>query len=73
MACDYAETELKKVGRTEFMESGSPAADLIANFEWTNDDQNLVAKYITSDGMDPEDAAAKWIEDNQDAVDAWLG
>ena len=51
VACDYAETELKKVGRVEFMDSGSPAADLVENFSWTNDDQNLVAKYITSDGM----------------------
>ncbi len=72
VACDYAETELKKVGRVEFMESGSPAATLIENFEWTNEDQNLVAKYITSDGMDPADAADKWIADNQDKVDAWI-
>jgi glycine betaine/proline transport system substrate-binding protein len=71
--CDYAETELKKVARTEFMESGSSAADLLKNFEWTNDDQNLVAKYITADGMEPEDAAAKWIEENPDKVEAWLG
>ena len=72
VACDYAETELKKVGRTEFMESGSPAAALIQNFTWTNDDQNLVAKYITADGMTPEDAAAKWISDNEATWQAWL-
>lgn len=73
VACDYAETELKKVGRVEFMESDSPAADLVEAFSWTNDDQNLVAKYITSDGMSEEDAAAKWIADNPDVVEAWLG
>lgn len=73
VACDYAETELKKVGRTEFVNSDSPAAGLVKAFSWTNDDQNLVAKYITSDGMTPEDAAAQWIADNQDKVDAWLG
>jgi glycine betaine/proline transport system substrate-binding protein len=72
VACDYAETELKKVASTTFMDSGSPAASLVQNFSWTNDDQNLVAKYITADGMSPEDAAAKWIADNQDKVDAWL-
>ena len=43
------------------------------NFEWTNDDQNVVAKYISEDGMSPEDAAAKWIEENPDKVEAWLG
>jgi glycine betaine/proline transport system substrate-binding protein len=70
--CDYAETELKKVGRGEFMESDSPAATLLENFQWTNEDQNLVAKYITGDGMSPEDAAAKWVADNPDQVAAWL-
>ncbi|MFZ2502041.1 MAG: ABC transporter substrate-binding protein [Nocardioides sp.] len=72
IACDYAETQLKKVGRKEFMDSGSPAAALVQNFTWTNEDQNLVAKYITADGMSPEDAAAKWIADNGDKVEAWL-
>ncbi len=43
------------------------------NFEWTNEDQNVVAGYIAADGMSPEDAASKWIEENQDKVDAWLG
>lgn len=72
VACDYADTELKKVASTKFMESGSPAATLAQNFQWTNEDQNLVAKYITADKMTPEDAAQKWIADNQDKVDAWL-
>lgn len=72
VACDYAETELKKVGRVEFMESGSPAAALFQNFSWTNEDQNQVASYITADGMSNEDAAAKWVEENPDKVDAWL-
>lgn len=73
VACDYAETELKKVAAKKFADSDSPAATLVKNFEWTNDDQNLVAKYITADKMSPEDAAAKWVADNQDKVDAWLG
>jgi glycine betaine/proline transport system substrate-binding protein len=72
VACDYAETQLKKVASTEFMDSGSSAAALLKAFSWTNDDQNLVAKYITADGMTPEDAAAKWIADNPDKVDAWV-
>ena len=32
-----------------------------------------IAGYIAADGMSLEDAAAKWIEENQDKVDAWLG
>ena len=42
--------------------SDSPAAELVKNFKWTNDDQNLVAKYIAVDKMTPEDAAEKWVE-----------
>jgi glycine betaine/proline transport system substrate-binding protein len=70
--CDYPETELKKIVSTSWVEEGGPAVDLVQNFQWTNEDQNLVAKYIADDGMAPEDAAAKWIEDNQDTVDEWI-
>ena len=38
---------------------------------WTNEDQNVVAGDIAG-GMSPEEAAATWIEENQDKVDAWL-
>ncbi|MBT0767387.1 ABC transporter substrate-binding protein [Kineosporia sp. J2-2] len=70
--CDYPETPLTKYARTEFMNSGSAAAELVKNFSWTNDDQNEVAKYIAEDKMDYEDAAKKWVDANQDKVDAWL-
>ena len=71
--CDYPEYDLNKLISVSFAESGSPAVDLIRNFEWTNEDQNTVSTYIAKDGMAPEDAAAKWVEENQDKVDAWLG
>jgi glycine betaine/proline transport system substrate-binding protein len=70
--CDYPPYALNKLISTKFADSGSPAVDLIKNFQWTNDDQNLVSTYIARDGMSPDDAAKKWIEDNQDKVDAWL-
>jgi glycine betaine/proline transport system substrate-binding protein len=31
-----------------------------------------VAGYIAADGMSPEEAATKWIEENPDKVEAWL-
>ncbi|KAA1420157.1 glycine/betaine ABC transporter substrate-binding protein [Mumia zhuanghuii] len=71
--CDYPETELKKIVSTSWVDEGGPAVDLVKNFTWTNDDQNLVAKYISEDGMKPADAAKKWVDENQDKVDAWLG
>jgi glycine betaine/proline transport system substrate-binding protein len=72
VACEYPETKLKKIVSTEWAESGSTAVDLVKNFQWTNEDQNLVAKYIAQDKMSPEDAAKKWVADNPDKVEAWL-
>jgi glycine betaine/proline transport system substrate-binding protein len=70
--CDYPEYILDKIASKEFMESDSPAADLVENFEWTNDDQNVVAKYIAEDGMKAEDAAQKWIDENPDIWESWM-
>jgi glycine betaine/proline transport system substrate-binding protein len=70
--CDYPPYELNKLISTKFADSGSPAVDLVKNFTWTNDDQNIVSAYIADNGMSPDDAAKKWIEENQDKVDAWL-
>jgi glycine betaine/proline transport system substrate-binding protein len=72
VACDYPPYPLNKIVSTKWMDSGSPAVDLVKNFTWTNDDQNLVAKYIAQDQMDPDAAAKKWVDANQDKVDAWL-
>lgn len=72
VACDYPPYALNKVASTSFMDSGSPAATLVKNFTWTNEDQSSVAKAIAGDGMSPEDAAQAWIDANPDAVDAWL-
>ena len=70
--CDYPEYDLDKIVATDFAESGSPAYDLVENFNWTNEDQNVVAAYIASDGMEPEEAAQQWVEDNPDKVAAWM-
>ena len=72
VACDYPETELKKIVSTSWVDEGSAAVGLLEKWQWTNEDQNLVAKYISDDGMSAEDAAAKWVEENPDKVEAWL-
>ncbi|MGZ8717816.1 MAG: glycine betaine ABC transporter substrate-binding protein, partial [Aeromicrobium sp.] len=56
----------------KFYDSGSDAAEVIKAFKWTNDDQNLVAKYIAEDKMSADEAAQKWIKANPDKVDAWV-
>lgn len=72
VACDYPPYVLDKIVSKKFADSGSPAYTLVKNFTWTNDDQNLVAKYISEDKMTAEEAAEKWVKDNPDKVKAWL-
>lgn len=72
VACDYPPYNLNKVVSVKFANSGSPAWNLVKNFQWTNDDQNLVAKYIAQDKMTDDQAAKKWVDANPDKVKAWL-
>ncbi len=72
IACDYPEYKLNKLVSTKFTDAGTPALSLVKKFSWTNDDQNVVAKYIASDKMPPEDAAKKWVDANPDKIKAWL-
>ncbi|GIO23953.1 glycine betaine ABC transporter substrate-binding protein [Oceanobacillus sp. J11TS1] len=43
---------------------------VLDNFNWTTDDMEEVMLNI-SEGASPEDAAAEWVEANQDKVDEW--
>jgi len=72
IACDYPRYDLNKIVATTFVEGNSPAYKLVKAFTWTNDDQNVVAKYIAEDKMDPDQAAQKWVDANAAKVDAWL-
>jgi len=69
---DYPATPLIKLATKKLMDSGSPFATLIQNFQWTNEDQNSVALDIESK-IEPAEAAQKWIDANPDKVAAWLG
>ncbi|WP_308465515.1 ABC transporter substrate-binding protein [Rathayibacter soli] len=72
VACDYPTDPLNKIMSVKLEKNNKPAANLLKNFHWTNDDQNLVAKYITADKMTPAAAAKKWVDANKSKVDAWL-
>jgi glycine betaine/proline transport system substrate-binding protein len=69
---DYPETTLVKLATTKLVESGDPFANLVANFRWTNADQDSVSADIEG-GMTPEAAAQKWIDAHADKVKAWTG
>jgi glycine betaine/proline transport system substrate-binding protein len=70
--CDYPSYDLNKVISKKFNDEGGDAATLVKNFKWTNEDQNLVSDYITNQGMTAEEAAKKWIDENEAVWKAWL-
>lgn len=70
--CDYPVYHLDKIVSADFAKGNGVGYRLIKNFRWTTKDQNLVAKYITADGMEPAEAADKWIAANPGKVDKWL-
>lgn len=72
VACDYQPYDLDKIGRKKFVDSGSPAAELIKNFRWTNADQNSVARDITVAKRSPEAAAERWLDTHRSTWVPWL-
>jgi glycine betaine/proline transport system substrate-binding protein len=72
IACDYPETPLKKIVSTKFATEGGKAYELVKNFSWTNEDQNLVSDYIVNQDMSAEEAAAKWVTENEAKWSAWM-
>ncbi|MEV1287708.1 ABC transporter substrate-binding protein [Micromonospora sp. NPDC049679] len=72
VACDYQPYDLDKIANKRFAESGSPAATLIRNFQWTDADQNAVARYLTVDKLSRDQAAKKWLDANPKVWQGWL-
>lgn len=70
--CDYQPYDLDKIANKSFALSGKPAAELIKNFQWTNDDQNQVARDITDGHMTPDQAAKKWLDGHPTVWRKWL-
>jgi len=71
-ACAYDTYPLNKVFSAKFAKSSSPAVKFLKKWQWSNDDQNLVAKWIAGDHVNPDKAAEKWVKANQAKVKKWL-
>ena len=71
--CAYDDTVIMKLFSKEFAESGSPAVPVLEKFTLTNDEQEEVAKWIAGDKMDPDEAGQKFVEENPEKVQEWLG
>ncbi|HKI91940.1 MAG TPA: glycine betaine ABC transporter substrate-binding protein [Gaiellaceae bacterium] len=73
-ACAYSSYPLEKLFSKQFATSGSPAVKVLKRWRWpSNNAQNLVAKWIAGDHMDPAKAAQKWVKSNMKTVNKWLG
>ena len=73
ITCDYAPySPLDKYISKNLEDKAPRAAQFIKNFQWTAEHQNTVSDYITNDAMTKEDAAAKWVADNEAVWKAWI-
>jgi glycine betaine/proline transport system substrate-binding protein len=71
-ACDYPTDHLLKAISAK-LETKNPAVfGFLKKMKWSDDDQNTVTKYKNEDGMTIEDAAQKWVDDNESVWKAWL-
>jgi glycine betaine/proline transport system substrate-binding protein len=72
VACDYPDYVLDKIASKKFADGNSTAYQLVKNFTWTNDDQNLVSDYLTNQGMSAEKAAEKWVNEHESTWKPWI-
>ena len=72
VACDYQPYDLDKIANKGFADSGSPAVTLMKNFQWTNDDQNQVARDITVNNLTLDQSAKKWLATHRARWPRWL-
>src|SRR5699024_1848788 len=67
----FGEAETIETMVREGLDEDSPEAyEVLENFEWDSDDMEAVMLEI-SEGADPEEAAAEWVEENEDKVAEW--
>ncbi len=64
---------LKKAGSKQLAEKWPTALEVLKKVNFTNAQIAEAAKMVDVDGMTPEDAAKKWIEDNEATWKPWLG
>jgi glycine betaine/proline transport system substrate-binding protein len=72
VACDYPPYVLDKIVSKKFADTGGKAYEMVKNFTWTNDDQNLVSDYITNQNMTAEQAGKKWVDEHESTWKAWM-
>ncbi|MDY7087931.1 MAG: ABC transporter substrate-binding protein [Actinomycetota bacterium] len=72
VACDYPDYKLDKIVSKRFADTGGPAYQLVKNFSWSNDDQNIVSDYLTNQSMSADQAAEKWVNEHEATWKPWI-
>jgi glycine betaine/proline transport system substrate-binding protein len=70
-ACAYPEDDLYKAFSDKLQTKAPAAFAKLSAMKWTNDQQNTVAADIHA-GMDPAEAAQKWIDANPTVWQPWV-
>ncbi|MER7950583.1 ABC transporter substrate-binding protein [Streptomyces sp. NPDC096079] len=72
VACAYPHTPLQKFLNARFARDGGDAAAFLKRFRWTTDMQNDVALMIAEQKLAPQEAARRWVKENESTWRAWL-
>ena len=72
-ACDYPVDELYKAANAGLEAKNAAVFSLLSKLTLTTEQQSEIAGYVDRDGMTPADAAKKWVDENADVWQAWLG
>ncbi|MBA2529593.1 MAG: ABC transporter substrate-binding protein [Euzebyales bacterium] len=70
--CGYPEDVLFKAVSAKLEDKSPAVMTFLENFELSNDQQNEMAAMVDDDGMEPEEAAEQWAQDNSDVWQGWL-
>ena len=65
--------EIHTLANKGFAERNPEGAGWFKNFKMTDEQLGTLESYIFNEGMKEEDAAKRWLEENRDVVNGWLG
>ena len=65
--------EIHTLANKGFAGRNPEVAGWLKNFKMTDEQLGTLESYIFHEGMKEEEAARKWIEENRDVVNGWLG
>ena len=63
---------MKKAGSPELEEKWPAAAAMLKKLNFNNAQIAAAAAMVDVDGLSPEDAADKWLADNEEVWSAWV-